>query len=217
MMDSLDKAYNPEAVERTLSQAPDRYALDARVREAEPVQVGAPNQMLDTPIHLQGKEPDCLLRSAQMAEHRQLGKDPGLDAYKEPALKKGLYTPGPEGGTTFNRFPEVINERPDLHAELKHGVGPEGLKAALDGGKSVIANVDAHKFYAGRFYVPDRGYRHAIVVTGADQAPDGRWQFTVNDPNFPERNTPLNGKTFIGAWNDTRQGMITVQKSGVVV
>lgn len=190
----------------------DRGALDARLKNAQPLEIGAPDQMLDTPLRRQGDQPDCLLRSAQMAEERQTGRNPGLDAYKRPAIEQGIYDPG-GGVTDLNRFVDVINERPRVYAELSQADGPEDIKAALDEGKSVIACVDAYDLYKGLGnFEPTHG-GHAVVVTGADQAPDGSWQFVVNDPNAEVPNLPVDGGRFLRAWNAMHRPMITVEKA----
>ena len=190
----------------------DRGALDARLKRAQPLEVGAPDQMLDTPLRRQGDQPDCLLRSAQMAEEKQTGRNPGLDAYKRPAIEQGIYDPG-GGVTDLNQFVDVINERPGVQAELSQANGPENVKDALDDGKSVIACVDAYDLYKGMGnFEPTHG-GHTVVVTGADQAPDGSWQFAINDPNADMRNVPVDGSRFLPAWDAMHRPMITVEKA----
>lgn len=200
-----------EVSEQTDSTA-DRSALEARLREAQPFEVGAANQMHDTPVHTQGDAPDCLLECARMAEHRQLGSDPGLDAYKQPAINEGMYDPG--NGTDMNHFVDVINERPGLEANLQRGQGPESIKANLDAGRSVIVGVDSYEYYKGQYNLEPDGGGHALLVTGADRTPDDKWDITVNDPNFETPNQPVDGKAFLEAWNAANRPMITVQKTG---
>jgi hypothetical protein len=190
----------------------DKAALEGRIREAEPAVLGAPDQMHDTPLHLQGESPDCLLESARMAEERQTGTDPGLEAYKQPASEQGIYDPA--NGTEMELFVYVINERPDVQAELLAADGPEDIKDALDSGQSVIAGVDAYEFYKDRYNLEPNAGGHAVVVTGADQAPDGGWEFTVNDPNEPVRNMPIGGASFLRAWDVQGRKMITMQHTG---
>ncbi len=184
--------------------------------ESQAPRIGAPNQMTDTPLHNQGNQPDCLLQSARMAEHRQTGHDPGLAAYKDPATEEKIYEPGPNGGVnSLERFTTIINKRPDVAAELKTGTGPQDIKDPLDKGESVIAGVNAHEFYKSLGYqTPRDGAGHAVVVTGADQAPDGSWQFAVNDPYNGSSNVPVDGSGFLRAWNAQGCQMITVKSKG---
>lgn len=211
-MASTFETDSKEIAEQNPAEQMDRSALDARLKHALPLEVGAPDQMLDTPLHRQGDRPDCLLRSAQMAEEKQTGRNPGLDAYKQPAIAHGIYNPN-GGVTDLNRFVDIINERPSVQAELTKADGPEDIKEALDDGKSVIACVDAYDLYKGMGnFEPTHG-GHAAVVTGADQAPDGAWQFAVNDPNADAPNVLVDGRRFLHAWNAMHRPMITVEKA----
>jgi len=206
------ESFEQDIPEQSVTQSPDQSGLEGHIREAEPAALGAPDQMLDTPQHPQGDAPDCLLQSARMAEERQTGVDPGLDAYKQPAIERGIYDPA--SGTDLPAFVDVMNERPGIEAELVSADGPEDIKEALDSGESVIAGVDAYEFYQGQFNLEPNSGGHAIVVTGADQAPDGRWEFTVNDPNESTPNTPVDGETFLRAWDAQGRQMVTVQSKG---
>jgi len=191
----------------------ERAALESRIQEAGAFKVSAPDQAWDTPLHPQASDkPDCLLQSARMCEERQTGCDPGLAAYKVPALERGLYDPN--NGTSIEGFAEVIDERPGLEADLVSADGPQEIKDALDEGQSVIAAVDAYEFYKGRFNLEPSGAGHAVVVTGADEMPDGEWEFTVNDPNFESPNMRVDGQAFLRAWKNTDRQMITVARSG---
>jgi hypothetical protein len=201
-----------EATDSTAAQGYDKAALEARIKQAEPVTLGAPNQMADTPVHTQGNAPDCLLQSARMAEHRQTGVDPGLEAFKAPATEKGLYNPNE--GTDLQGFADVMNERPGIEAKLQNAGGPEDIKTALDNGDSAIAAVDSYEFYKDQFNLEPNSGGHALVVTGADQTPDGSWKFTVNDPNQETPNIPVNGDRFLSAWDNTNRSMITVHAKG---
>lgn len=178
--------------------------------------IGAPNQMIDTPVHNQGNQPDCLLQSARMAEHKQTGQDPGLAAYKEPAAQEGIYESGPNGGVdSLEGFTAIMNERPNIAAEFKSGAGPQDIKRPLDNRESVIACVNAHEFYKSLGYqTPRDGAGHAVVVTGADQTADGSWQFTVNDPNCESGSIPVDGSGFLRAWDAQGRQMITVKPKG---
>lgn len=187
-------------------------ALDARLREAQPLEMGAADQMHDSPIHTQGDAPDCLLECARMAEHTQLGSDPGLDAFKQPAVHEGIYDP--DDGTDMNRFTDVINERPGLEAHLQTGNGPEDIKSNLDAGCSTIVGVDSYEYYKGQYNLAPDGGGHALLMTGADRASNGNWEFTVNDPNFETSNQAVDGRTFLESWDAVGRPMITVQKTG---
>lgn len=205
------EADHPEFPEHPPDQF-DRGALEARLRVADAFDAGEPNQMHDTPVHCQGDQPDCLLRSAQMVEHRQTGRDPGLDAYKRPAAEQGIYrTDG--GVTNLPKFVEVMNERPGIQAELYRGDGPQDIKDALDDGKSVIACVDSYEFYKDVCNLEPNSGGHAVVVTGAGETTDGEWQFTVNDPNVEIPNVPVDGDRFLRAWNAAGRPMITVSRA----
>lgn len=201
-----------EASDSTAAQGYDKAALEARIKQAEPVTLGAPNQMADTPVHTQGNAPDCLLQSARMAEHRQTGVDPGLEAFKAPATEKGLYNPNE--GTDLQGFADVMNERPGIEAKLQNASGPEDIKTALDSGDSVIAAVNANEYYDIVEEGEPNDAGHAVVVTGADQAADGSWEFTVNDPNKDTPNIPVNGDRFVSAWNQMDRTMLTVHAKG---
>jgi len=211
MASNLENSDVREIPEQNPTEQIDRSALDARLKHAKPLEVGAPDQMLDTPLRRQGAQPDCLLRSAQMAEERQTGRNPGLDAYKQPAIERGIYDPN-GGVTDVNRFVDIINERPDVQAELTEADGPEDIKEALDGGQSVIVCVDAYDLYKGLGNFEPAHGGHAIVVTGADQASDGSWQFAINDPNADAPNVLVDGSRFLQAWNGMHRLMITVEK-----
>lgn len=200
-----------KAPEQSPVESLDRGALEARLRKAGGFDLGEPNQMHDTPLHTQGDQPDCLLQSARMAEHRQTGRDPGLEAFKQPAIEQGLYDP--ELGTTVDRFVDVINERPGVEAELTYGNNPEDIKDALDDGKSVIVCVDAYEFYKDACNLEPNSGQHAIVVTGAGETADGGWQFTVNDPNFEVPNLPVDGDRFLNAWDAAHRPVITVERA----
>ena len=169
--------------------------------------------MTDTPLHLQGDNPDCLLQSARMAEHRQLGADPGLEAYKDRAIEMGprVYD---QDGTDVVAMKDIINERPGLSAELKTQQQPEQIKAELDNGDSVIALVDGTAYYTGRAEPNFEG--HAIVVTSAEQTPAGDWKLTVNDPNRDIPNEEIPWARFQKAWGRQDNQMLVVRKIGVV-
>jgi len=199
-----------ETPEQTATTRFDRAALESRLKESRPFEAGAPSQMADTPIHTQGDQPDCLLQSARMAEHKQTGLDPGLEAYKQPAVEQGLYDRA--HGTDMQKFVDVINERPGMEAQLKYADGPQDIKDALDKGQSVIGGVDAYEFYKGQYNLEPNSGGHAVVVTGAEQAPDGSWDFRVNDPNFDTPN--MGSKNFLPAWDAANRPMITMQKTG---
>lgn len=202
MIPAHETAY--ETPENGASTQCDRGALEARLRVADAFDAGEPNQMHDTPLCNQGDRPDCLLRCAQMAEHRQAGRDPGLEAYKQPAIEQGIYNP--DGGVTdLPQFVEVMNERPGIQAELFRGNGPQDIKDALDDGKSVIACVDSYEFYKDVCNLEPNSGGHAVVVTGAGKAADGTWRFTVNDPNIEVPNVPVDGNRILRAWDAAGQ------------
>lgn len=190
----------------------ERAALEARIREAESYRVGAPDQMHDTPLHTQGDAPDCLLEAARMAEQRQTGIDPGLEAYKDSAIEKGIYDPNE--GTDLQGFVDVVNERPGVEGELTYADGPEDIKRALDNGESVIAGLDSYEYYKDQFNLEPNSGGHAVVVTGADQTGDGSWEFAVNDPNFETPNMPVEGERFLRAWEAMNRPMITIRGTG---
>ncbi|GEM_PF-2669612 len=190
----------------------DRAALEATIKQAEPVKFGAADQMADTPMHTQGDAPDCLLQSARMAEHRQTGIDPGLEAFKDPAIEKGIYSP--DKGTDLQSFSDVLNERPGIEARLDNASGPQDIKSALDNGDSVIAGVDSYEFYKDHYNLEPNSGGHAVVMTGAEQAPDGHWNFAVNDPNLEQPNLAVDGDRFLPAWEKTDRAMLTVSGKG---
>jgi hypothetical protein len=207
------KSYYQEVPEQTAEAQLDRDAVETAIKDAQPFEVGAPDQMTDMPLHQQDRaKPDCLLECARMAEHRQTGDDPGLGVYKDSAIEQGLYDP--DRGTDATRFVDVINERPGVEAQLTHAEGPQDIKDALDNGKSVIVCVDAYEFYRGQYNLLNDGSGHAVVVTGADEEPDGSWQFAVNDPNSEVPNIPVDGERFLQAWDSANKPMITVEKTG---
>ena len=201
-----------EAPESAAVRGYDRSALEATIKQAEPVNLGSADQMADTPVYTQGDAPDCLLQSARMAEHRQTGIDPGLEAFKDPAIEQGIYSP--DNGADLQGFADVINERPGIEAKLDNASGPEDIKTALDNGDSVIAGVDAYEFYKDQYNLESNSGGHAVVMTGAEQAPDGHWNFAVNDPNFEQPNMPLDGDRFLPAWEKTDRAMLTVSGKG---
>lgn len=172
-------------------------------------------QAQDTPQFNQGNHPDCALQSARMVETKQLGKDPGLDAYKSEAYKKGNYEElnGSGGVKNMEKFSEQINERPGLHASYKEGATLDEVKSNLDQGKSVIAGVDAATFYP-EYELPPNSGKHAIVVTGAEKGPDGHFNITVNDPNDNFANRAVPEKVFLDAWKGFDNRMIVVEKAG---
>jgi hypothetical protein len=189
-------------------------AAGQRLEVAEPVRLRdtpKPGQMTDTPLHCQGDQPDCLLQSVRMAEHQQTGVDPGLEAYKTPAIEKGIYDP--DSGTDMNGMAGIINERPGVEAQLKSMQQPEDIKRTLDNHESVIAGVDAYEFYKDQMpYMEDSGAGHAIVVTSAEKLPNGDWKFTVNDPNFETPNQLVAGDKFLNAWDKKGSPMLVIQK-----
>lgn len=197
---------------------PPQVAAAQRLEVAEPAcsqEVLMSRQMTDTPLHLQGDQPDCLLQSARMAEHCQTGVDPGLEAYKTPAIEKGIYDP--ERGTDLTEMESIIiNERPGIEAQLKFENKPEDIKESLDNGESVIAAVDAYEFYKGQINLEPNSGGHAVVVTSAEKLPSGDWKFTVNDPNFEPPNQSVAGDRFLNAWDKTDKPMIVVKKTGVM-
>jgi len=201
-----------ETPEGAAAKGYDRAALEATIKGAEPVRLGAADQMADTPVHTQDDAPDCLLQSARMAEHRQTGVDPGLEAYKDPAIEKGIYNP--DKGTDLQGFADVMNGRPGIEAKLDNASGPQDIKSALDSGDSVIAGVDSYEFYKDQFNLEPNSGDHAVVMTGAEQAPDGHWNFAVNDPNFEQPNIPVDGDRFQAAWEKTDRAMLTVSGTG---
>lgn len=201
-----------EAPESAAAKGYDRTALEATIKQAEPVNLGAADQMADTPVHTQGDAPDCLLQSARMAEHRQTGEDPGLEAFKDPAIEKGIYSS--DKGTDLQGFADVMNERPGIEAKLDNASGPQDIKSALDNGDSVIAGVDSYEFYKDQFNLEPNNGGHAVVMTGAEQAPDGKWNFAVNDPNFEQPNMPVDGDRFQSAWEKMDRAMLTVSGKG---
>lgn len=206
-----------EAMRAQISEQPAVSEVSAAQRleasEAAPVRdVPRPNQMKDTPLHLQGDQPDCLLQSARMAEHRQTGVDPGLEAYKTPAIEEGAYDP--VKGTDLVEMEGIINDRPGIEAQLKFDNRPEDIKKALDSDESVIAAVDAYEFYKGKINLEPNSGGHAVVVTSGEKLPSGDWEFAVNDPNFEPPNQPVAGDRFANAWG-RRKPMIVVKKTGV--
>jgi len=209
-----------EALRAQLSDrpAPPEVATAQRLEAAETAHlrdVPVVGQMTDTPLHCQGDKPDCLLQSARMAEHKQTGVDPGLEAYKRPAIEKNIYDP--HKGTDLPRMVDVINERPGIEAQLKFRQKPEDIKGALDNEESVIVGVDAYEFYKDQMpYMEDSGAGHAVVVTGAERLPSGDWKFTVNDPNSEIPNQPVTGDKLLNAWGKANKPMIVVKKTGVV-
>lgn len=206
------EADQAEASASGVTKGYDRAALEATIKQAEPVKLGAAGQMADTPMHTQGDAPDCLLQSARMAEHRQTGIDPGLEAFKDPAIEKGIYSP--DKGTDLQGFADVMNERPGIETKLDNASGPQEIKSALDKGDSVIAGVDAYEFYKDQYILEPNSGGHAVVMTGAEQAPDGHWNFAVNDPNFEQPNMPVDGDRFLSAWEKTDRAMLTVSGKG---
>lgn len=201
-----------ETPEGAAANGYDRAALEATIKGAEPVRLGAADQMADTPVHTQGDTSDCLLQSARMAEHRQTGIDPGLEAFKDPAIEKGIYNP--DKGTDLQGFADVMNERPGIEAKLDNASGPQDIKSALDSGDSVIAGVDSYEFYKDQFNLEPNSGGHAVVMTGAEQAPDGHWNFAVNDPNFEQPNMPVDGDRFLPAWEKMDRAMLSVSGKG---
>lgn len=206
------EADQTEASASDVAKGYDRAALEATIKQAEPVKFGAADQMADTPMHTQGDAPDCLLQSARMAEHRQTGIDPGLEAFKDPAIEKGIYSP--DKGTDLQSFSDVLNERPGIEARLDNASGPQDIKSALDNGDSVIAGVDSYEFYKDQFNLEPNSGGHAVVMTGAEQAPDGHWNFAVNDPNLEQPNLAVDGDRFLPAWEKTDRAMLTVSGKG---
>jgi len=196
---------------------PPQVAAEQRLEAAAPAGFrDAPvlGQMTDTPIHPQGDQPDCLLQSARMAEHRQTGVDPGLEAYKTPAIEKGIYDS--HSGTDMVGMVDVINERPGVEAQLKFQQRPEDIKQALDNKESVVTGVDAYEFYKGQYNLEPNSGGHAVVVTSAEKSPQGDWKFTVNDPNMETPNQPVAGDKFLKAWDKANKPMIVVKKTGVM-
>ncbi|MCB0205960.1 MAG: hypothetical protein KDH89_14150 [Anaerolineae bacterium] len=66
--------YESDTTDTPESPATPKYdmsALKSHMKHVEPMSLGSPDQMTNTPIHTQGDAPDCLLQSARMAEHRQ--------------------------------------------------------------------------------------------------------------------------------------------------
>jgi len=187
-----------------------------RIDAAQPGDKVVPGQMTDTPLHQQGDKPDCLLQSARMAEHRQTGVDPGLDAYKTPAMEKHIYDPS-SGITDLPEMTKIMDNRPGIEAELKMQQTPQELEQALNNGDSAVVAVDAYEFYKDQVpgMQPDSG-GHAIVVTSAEQLPDGQWKFTVNDSNVDTPNVPAAGEKFLNAWNQAGRPMVVVRKTGVM-
>lgn len=187
--------------------------LEAQAKPKASDNIGA--QAQDTPQFNQGNHPDCALQSARMVEAKQLGKDPGLDVYKNEAYKQGNYAEaGNKGGVKdMEKFSEQINDRPGLKAGYKEGATLDEIKTNLDQGKSVIAGVDAAKFYPELELPPNSG-KHAIVVTGADKGPDGHFNITVNDPNDRSANRVVSENVFQDAWNHFDNRMIVVEKAG---
>jgi len=198
-----------ENIEQALPAATERMSMEARLQRAAPAEVGAPMQMTDTPVHTQGDAPDCLLQCARMAEHRQTGLDPGLEAYKNPAQQEGIYDP--ETGTNVEKFADIMAERPGLSVEAGNAQGPEVIESALDQGKSVIVGVDAYEYYRGETNPEPNSSGHALVVTSAEQQSDSTWKFTVNDPNDSTPNLPVDGNRLLPAWSGTGQLMMTVE------
>lgn len=208
-----------EAMRAQLQDRPvsPQVMAEQRLDAATPAGMDAPEagQMTNTPIHTQDG-PDCMLQSARMAEHRQTGIDPGLEAYKTPAMERGIYN-SRDGVTDLREMTDVINNRPGIEAELTTQQTPEDIQNALNRGESVIVGVDSYEFYKDQ--VPgiqpgDGG--HAVVVTSAEQQPNGKWEFTVNDPNSDIPNLPVDGDKFINAWNQADRPMVAVRRAGVV-
>ena len=163
-------------------------------------------QMTDTPQYNQGNNPDCLLQSTRMAEAKQTGVDPGVDVYKDEAIRRGNYS---ENGVNMERFTDQINERPGLQAEMRHDQSLDDIKSELDQQHSVIVGVDAGTLYD---FPPD-GSGHALVVTGATQDAAGNWNVTVNDPNEFSTNKSVSEAVFKQAWDLAGNRMIVMQKA----
>jgi len=212
------EAVAPQEFKETPPQPPpgdiggQRQDMPQQLKEAPQPNDKIGAQAQDTPQYNQGHYPDCALQSARMVEAKQLGKDPGLDAYKNEAKKQENYGPG--GVNDMEKFSEQINERPGLKAGYKEGGSLDEIKSNLDQGKSVIAGVDARTFYPEHEFPPNEAPGHAIVVTGAEKGPDGHYNITVNDPNDHSGNRVIPEQQFLDSWNKFGNPMIVVEKSG---
>lgn len=172
-------------------------------------------QMTDTPHYNQGNHPDCLLQSARMAETKQTGVDPGLEVYKNEAMRQHNYLEagGAGGVSDMEKFAKQMDARPGIEANYQNGARLSDIKASLDQGESVIVGVDAAEFYPELGLPPESG-GHAVVVTGLSEKSDGTWNVTVNDSNETGPNTPKDGTTFTKAWQAAGNPMISIHKSG---
>lgn len=209
-------------------QFPSVTEADSRVADSTPVsdrlgttdvahpaeKAALAGQMTDTPHFNQNNHPDCLLQSGRMVEARLTGVDPGLEVYKNEAIRRGSYheASGKGGIDNMEKFAEQMNDRPGLETKYHEGANLSDIKDALDHGQSLIVGVDAAKFYPEAGLEPNSG-GHAVVVTGVEQDLDGRWHITVNDPNEFEPNTLIRGETFTSAWRAFNSPMIMVSKA----
>lgn len=199
-----------ECIEQAHAAALDRRTLESRLNQADSVRYGAPSQMTDTPLHQQGDAPDCLLQCARMAEHRQTGRDPGLAAFKQPAIEQDIYDPG--SGTQSDKFLSILNDRTGVQAESSCAAGPEAILDSLNQQKSVIVGVDAYEYYKVESNLEPNAGGHALLVTGAERLDNDKWKFAVNDPNQETPNIPIDGERLLPAWKDAGNLLITVER-----
>ncbi|MCB0038048.1 MAG: hypothetical protein H6646_00250 [Anaerolineales bacterium] len=199
-----------ERIEQAHVAALERRAYESRLSQSDSVRYGAPSQMTDTPLHQQGLAPDCLLQCARMAEHRQTGRDPGLVAFKQPAIEQNIYNQ--DGVTDVDKFVSVLNDRDGVQAEGSYAASPEAILDSLNQRKSVIVGVNAYEYYKVESNLEPNSGGHALLVTGAERQDNGRWQFTVNDPNQETPNFPVDGERLLPAWKAEGNLLITVEK-----
>ncbi|MER2513554.1 MAG: hypothetical protein ABTQ25_14240 [Nitrosomonas ureae] len=206
--DSRDGFEDPE--HNILQHTP--IALETIIKQTDDARESVANQMPDTPLYLQGDMPDCLLQCARMAEHRQVGIDPGLEVFKNMAIENGFYSS--QWGVELRGFMEIIKDRPNIVAQLDYANGPQDLKTVLDQGASVIAGVETHEYYHGLLNIEPNHGGHAVVVTHVNESKDGFWQFIVNDPNESIPNQEIDCCAFQKAWDVMNRMMITVRAKG---
>lgn len=192
-------------LERKIGQASDVNDKSESFAEPERQIIGNPQH--DVQFHHYQKGDTCATAAQEGIIHKHTGSDPGLDALKDEADKKGWTR---ENGKTP---PDNVGNLLDAHGipteRWKDGSATmDTLEKELAQKHDAIAGVDAGELYQQESYL---GRGHAVWVTGLEKDAGGKiTKVYVNDSNNPPPNE-YDADHFQRAWDGSHRLMVSTR------
>lgn len=194
-----------DQLERKLGQAGDAQQPIEALNKPEKQIIG--NSEGDAQFHHFQKGDTCATAAQEGIIHKRTGTDPGLDALKEEADKKGW--PDVDGGTKPDNVGNLLDEHGIPTQRWQDGSATiNDLEKELSQGHDVIAGVDAGELYQQESYA---GRGHAVWVTGLEKNADGKiTKVFVNDSNNPPP-SEYDADHFQRAWDKRNRFMVSTK------